>query len=242
MSSDDDLGAKVQEILRATDDQDDENYDEATDFPFVAGIESSTAALVAQWRAIRDQHAVGLTGVSASGAVGNLSINLPPGGVGFEGQPAVVAVQPPAVAIGMLLDVGDRTDEGQIITAVTPAWVGILERLDSDSNALSRLDWREVEEVVAGGYREYGWRVVLTPRSGDGGRDIIATRDDVGAIRILDQVKAYAPGHVVNADEVRAMFGVLSLDQKASKACITTTSRFAPGVDAGVREGDADPA
>jgi restriction system protein len=72
--------------------------------------------------------------------------------------------------------------------------------------------------------------VTLTPRSGDKGRDIIAFRDDVGAIRILDQVKKYAQRHVVCADEVAAMFGVLSLDQRASKAMITTTSIFAPGV------------
>lgn len=41
---------------------------------------------------------------------------------------------------------------------------------------------------------------------------IIATRSDVGAIRVLDQAKRYKPGHLVTAEEVRAMWGVLNRD------------------------------
>ena len=43
-------------------------------------------------------------------------------------------------------------------------------------------------------------------------------------------MKAYAPGHVVSNDEVLSMLGVLMRDQNVSKAIITTTSSFAPGV------------
>lgn len=52
----------------------------------------------------------------------------------------------------------------------------------------------------------------------------------VGTIRILDQVKLYRPNRVVEAEDVRALYGVLSLDQGASKGIVTTTSTFAPGV------------
>jgi hypothetical protein len=45
-----------------------------------------------------------------------------------------------------------------------------------------------------------------------------------------DQVKAYSPGHVVAANDVRAIFGVVSLHQNVSKAVITTTATFAPCV------------
>ena len=54
----------------------------------------------------------------------------------------------------------------------------------------------------------------------------------IGAVRILDQVKLFKPGHRVEAKDVREMYGVLSLDQQATKAFITTTSEFAPGVEA----------
>ena len=42
-------------------------------------------------------------------------------------------------------------------------------------------------------YRSQDWQVTLTPRSGDGGVDIIATRSDVGAIRILDKSNSINP-------------------------------------------------
>jgi restriction system protein len=50
----------------------------------------------------------------------------------------------------------------------------------------------------------------------------------IGSLRVIDQVKAYKPGHLLTADEVRAMAGVLSLDQNVSKGYVTTTSDFAP--------------
>lgn len=57
---------------------------------------------------------------------------------------------------------------------------------------------------------------------------MIATKHGFGSIRILEQVKAYAPGTKVTHDQVRAMLGVLAIDQNASKGLITTTSDFQP--------------
>jgi restriction system protein len=47
-----------------------------------------------------------------------------------------------------------------------------------------------------------------------------------GSVRILDQVKAYRPNHLVTADDARALFGVVEMD-KAAKGFLTTTSDFA---------------
>lgn len=66
--------------------------------------------------------------------------------------------------------------------------------------------------------------------SGDLGRDVIATKPGHMAIRVLDQCKAFSPGRVVDANDVRAMAGVLLRDQNVSKAVVTTTSTFAPGI------------
>lgn len=71
---------------------------------------------------------------------------------------------------------------------------------------------------------------MLTARSNDGGRDVIASRRDLGTYRIFDQVKAFSLGHLVTANDVRAMLGVLNAEPNVSKAFITTTSDFAPGV------------
>ena len=58
---------------------------------------------------------------------------------------------------------------------------------------------------------------------------MIATRPGVGSVRIVGQVKAYHAGLVVNAEEVKAVCFTRDLD-RASKAMVMTTSRFAPGI------------
>jgi len=127
---------------------------------------------------------------------------------------------------------GDKVNEGQLIEGVAVPWFEILRELDRNPKFLFQIDWRQFEEFLAGAYERAGWpEVILTPRSGDGGRDIIATKPGIGSIRIFDQAKAYKPGHLVTADEVRAMLGVLQVHPNVSKGIITTTSRFAPGVD-----------
>ena len=44
---------------------------------------------------------------------------------------------------------------------------------------------------------------------------------------MIDQVKAYKRGHLVTAEDARALFGVLLADG-AAKGFLTTTSDFAP--------------
>ena len=145
-------------------------------------------------------------------------------------------VKEPSKLPEMLLQtivVGDeRTTEGNLIQAVAIPWLRIVEILEKDPAAAFTIPFEKWEEIVAGSYTEAGFdKVVLTPRSGDYGRDIIAERkasDRLGALRVIDQVKAYKPGHLVTAEEVRALAGVLYTDLSASKGFITTTSDFAP--------------
>ena len=130
---------------------------------------------------------------------------------------------------------GDRSDVGHLIEAVAIPWIEILKEVERDINFLYRFAQhpREFEEFIAGAYIRSGWKdVVLTPASGDLGRDIIvtATIPGVGAIHIVDQLKAYSAGHRVTADEVRSLVGVLARDRNVSKGIVTTTSEFAPHV------------
>lgn len=124
-----------------------------------------------------------------------------------------------------------KVDEGSIIQVIRPAWLALLAELAKDPHALRRLTPRQIEELVAASYEQAGFdEVILTPRSGDLGRDVIATRRDFCTVRIIDQVKHYAPHHRVSADDVRALLGVLLSDERATKGFVTTTSTFAPGV------------
>jgi restriction system protein len=136
----------------------------------------------------------------------------------------------PGVLLQAILTPGDPTEEGRLIEAVALPWFQIIEMIQRDPDVVYKLDWRQWEEIIAGAYRQQGFDVVLTPRSNDKGRDVIATSRGIGSIRYFDQVKAYNPKRLVTAEEVRALVGVLTLEGNVSKAILTTTSDFAPGI------------
>jgi restriction system protein len=135
----------------------------------------------------------------------------------------------PELSIKALLEFKGKTSEGALVQAVAIPWFEILRILEKNPEAAYQIDSRAWEEIIAGAYDRAGFdEVILTPHSGDKGRDVVATKTGVGSIRIFDQVKAYKPGHVVTAEEVRAMLGVITGAQNVSKGVITTTSTFAP--------------
>jgi restriction system protein len=137
---------------------------------------------------------------------------------------------PPSILVQTVIVAGDRTKEGQLIEAVAFPWFDIIDIILKDPEQIYKIHWRTWEEIIAGAYKRLQFDVTLTPRSNDGGRDVIAELPGVGCIKIIDQVKAYAPGRLVTADDVRVMLGVLTVDTNVSKGVITTTSDFAPGI------------
>lgn len=161
------------------------------------------------------------------------SYNMGSGGYSVAG--AYGSVNAKALTLptaGLLLqtvvELGAKTDDGFIIHAVTLPWFAIVEALQRDPKLAHQLSSRLWEEIVAGAYERAGFdEVILTPRSGDFGRDVIATKHGLGTVRVIDQVKANGPGHLVTANDVRALLGVLDADG-ASKGFLTTTSDFAP--------------
>ena len=142
----------------------------------------------------------------------------------FRRSPAVLSLQTLVVS-------GPRVNDGVIIEAVTVPWIEIVKHLKNDPDFLHSVPWRKLEEVIAGAYKKAGFdEVILTSASDDKGRDVIAVRRGFVQVRVLDQVKAYKPGHLVDANDVRALLGVLGGDQNASKGVVTTTSDFAPRI------------
>jgi restriction system protein len=135
----------------------------------------------------------------------------------------------PAITLEAVLDLGGKTDDGRIVLGVRDVWHELIDYFLRDPESLYEVDPRKMEEIIAGTWersKRYD-EVVLTPRSGDRGRDIIATKRGHGSIRIVNEVKAYNPGHVVTAEQVRAFITVIR-GQAHSKGIITTTSDFAP--------------
>jgi restriction system protein len=123
---------------------------------------------------------------------------------------------------------GNRTSEGVLVEAVALAWFKIVKLLTDDPALAFQIEPRKWEEIIAAAWKVADFdEVILTPHSGDLGRDVIAVKRGIGTVRIIDQVKAYKPGHLVTANDVRALLGILEGD-KASKGFLTTTSDFAP--------------
>jgi restriction system protein len=160
--------------------------------------------------------------------------------VGITDTPLVLreSEAPPQLQIKTVIVPGEKTTEGQLVLAVALPWFDIVEVLKKDPSAAFQIDPRKWEEIIAGAYKKAGFDdVTLTPRSGDLGRDVIAIKKGLGIVRVIDQVKAFAPTHLVPADDVRALMGVIVGD-KASKGFLTTTSNFAPGIatEPGIQE------
>jgi restriction system protein len=122
----------------------------------------------------------------------------------------------------------NKVTEGVLIKSTSAVWIEIARILGRDASQFAQLSPTQLEELVAGAYEKAGYRVILTPRSGDHGRDVIATSSGVGSIKILGSVKRYAPDHLVTAEACRSLMGVVAADPTASKGIITTTSDFAP--------------
>ena len=141
-------------------------------------------------------------------------------------------LQQPVLLQAIIERVG-TTEDGALIRALAPPWREISLALSKNPAALAHFTSRQWEELIAASYDKAGFdEVILTPQSGDFGRDVIAVRKGWGSIRILDQVKAYKSGHVVTANDVRSLLGVLSGDHRASKGIVTTKSSFAPRIAA----------
>ena len=137
----------------------------------------------------------------------------------------------PAITLQSILEFSGNVDDGKLIKVVAPPWFEIMKMIRSDPDSIYSIDPYAWEEIIAGAYTRAGFdEVILTPRSGDNGRDVIATKNGIGSIRIFDQVKAYKPGHVVTAEAVRAMVGTITAAGNVSKGVVTTTSRFAPRI------------
>jgi restriction system protein len=136
----------------------------------------------------------------------------------------------PSVFLRTLITPGLRVPDGVLIEAVNIPWRMIAREMNRDAAFLHKIEPRQFEELVAASYHSNGFEVTLTPRSGDFGRDVIAVKHGLVSVKVLDSVKRYAPNHLVTADDVRALLGVLGGDHSVTNGVVTTSSDFAPKI------------
>ncbi len=136
----------------------------------------------------------------------------------------------PEIIVQGFIETAGRSWKRDLMRAIAIPWRRIVLQLNQNWNLAFEISPRTWEELVAAAFDEAGYDdVVLTPRTGDHGQDVIAVKKGMGTVRIIDSVKAHKRGHLVRYDDIKALMGVLQSD-RASKGIVTTTSDFAPGI------------
>lgn len=121
--------------------------------------------------------------------------------------------------------------EGILVRSTSALWDEMAKVFAADWSQARLLTPEQWEEMFAGAFKRQGFeKVVLTPRSGDLGRDVIATSTGVGSVKIIGSMKAYSPGNVVSYDHVRSLVGVMSMESDVSKGIVATTSDYPPNI------------
>lgn len=91
------------------------------------------------------------------------------------------------------------------------------------------MDPYEFEEFVAYVFRHIGFNADVTPKTHDGGKDIVATFELGGVLyNTYFQCKRYAPDRPVGVSAVRELYAVMERE-RVDKGVIVTTSHFTRG-------------
>ena len=104
--------------------------------------------------------------------------------------------------------------------------------VDEDPRIMRVLTPRQFEEFIAELIDGIGFsEVVLTPRSYDGGKDVIASKIIHGIpLTFYFECKKYAEDNKAQLDTLRALLGVVAHDsRKANVGVLVTTSTFTAG-------------
>lgn len=99
-------------------------------------------------------------------------------------------------------------------------------------NEVRNLTPRQFEEFIADTLTQLGFTdVVLTPRSRDGGKDVIASNKINGIPLVFYfECKKYADGNKVQLDTLRALLGTIAHESnQVNKGVLVTTSTFTQG-------------
>ena len=114
-----------------------------------------------------------------------------------------------------------RANDSQIIETTR----SLIENVKNEGETLESIGWRDLEEIVAELLRSKGMAVNVTPRSHDGGRDIIARGELFGEpITFAVEVKQK---HTVPVTDLRS---ALYANRHLPVTMLVTSGRFSSGV------------
>lgn len=123
-------------------------------------------------------------------------------------------------------------DVSERLVVVENLPIHIVNKIMDDPQIMREIDPRRFEYFIAHLVESLGFEnVVVTPRSGDGGRDVIATKR-VNGISLLFafECKQYSPENKIQLDTLRSLLGTVSHGAtKSNIGVLVTTSYFTSG-------------
>ncbi|MCD6565094.1 MAG: restriction endonuclease [Bacteroidales bacterium] len=108
----------------------------------------------------------------------------------------------------------------------------LLSKILRAPHEVRNLSPRQFEEFIAETLSQLGFKdVILTPRSHDGGKDVIASHQINGIpLSFYFECKQYSKGNKIQLKTLRALLGTLAHDrQNVNKGVLVTTSTFTKG-------------
>lgn len=127
-------------------------------------------------------------------------------------------------------DLGEEAKSALISVDSLPLW--LIARIMRSPSEVKNLTPRQFEEFVAEILSQLGFSdVILTPRSGDGGKDVIASHQVNGIpLSFYFECKRYADGNKIQLETLRALLGTMAHDaRQVNKGVLVTTSTFTKG-------------
>jgi len=124
------------------------------------------------------------------------------------------------------------TEKEKVKSSILIIDTALFAAMRDEPQLIYALNDREFEEYVEELLKRKGFLTELTPRSRDGGKDIVAERTDIdGTHRLIVECKRYAPPNKVGIDVVQRLFGVQE-SLKATRGIVATSSFFtSPAID-----------
>lgn len=120
-------------------------------------------------------------------------------------------------------------DVQNILVDSATYWDKMIHHFASNPSELQKVDARKFEELIAELLLREGLDVTLTPKSKDGGRDILAYyKNDIAENLYLVECKRYALNNPVGVKIIRELYGIVEAE-RATAGLVVTTSRFTKG-------------
>jgi restriction endonuclease Mrr len=123
-------------------------------------------------------------------------------------------------------------EEKSALISVDGLPLRLIAKIMRSPNEVKNLTPRQFEEFVAEILAQLGFtNVILTPRSRDGGKDVIASNKINGIpLSFYFECKKYADDNKIQLETLRALLGTLAHDaRQVNKGVLVTTSTFTKG-------------